>query len=237
VKTLYPAALALLLLAAPAWAQVKLTESPRNGAFKLKVGSYDPRRAMDGEVEGNPYEETFGRTGMLLVELQYDRYLWQQVGALGLGFSAGYAEKYGAAQAVGEGGGETAVRTALHVYPMRLDVLYNFDYAALHWRIPLVPYLRGGLAYVPWRMTKGGEVEVVDGRPGRGGRWGYGFTGGLAFLLDVLDQRMSRNLDTELGINHTYLFAEYSVLRADGFGRPGINLSSSHWMFGLAFEF
>ncbi len=228
------AALSLaLLVAAPASAQSLAAESPRNGAIRLKLGGYNPRASIDQEVEGNPYEQTFGRTGMLLFEASYDRYLWQRVGALGLGLSAGYGEKFGKALADGQ---PTAVPTALRVFPLRLDALYNFDYAAREWGIPLVPYARLGVAYVPWRITKGEDTEVFNGQRAQGGRWGWGYTGGLAFQMDVLDPRLARDFDSGVGVNHTYLYAEYATLFANGFGTSGINLSSRYWTFGLAFE-
>ncbi len=239
-RSLFAAAmLAAVLAFVPGAAQAEIIyrESPRYGAIKLKLGGYDPRASIDGEVSGNPYEDTFGQSSILLFEVQYDQYLWQRFGALGLGLSGGYGEKYGAAQVVGQPDAESPVVTALHVYPLRLDALYNFDYLAQTFRIPLVPYVRGGVAYVPWRISKGGETESYGGQLARGGRWGFGLTGGIAFQMDILDRRMARDFDNEMGVNHTLLFAEYNLLNANGFGSPGLNLSSSHFSFGLAFEF
>lgn len=233
MKISFVAAALALLWAVPASAQIPMGESPRNGAIKAKLGGYNPRAAIDAGLEAKPYESTFGTSGMLLFELTYDRYLYKGIGSFGLGLTAGYAEKYGRAQAGGE---DSAVPTALRVYPLRLDALYNFDYASRQWGIPLVPYARLGLAYVPWRITKGEDVEVFDGQRAQGGRWGFGYTAGLAFLLDVLDPRLARDFDSGVGVNHTYLFGEYSGLQANGFGSPGIDLSSRYWTFGLAFE-
>jgi hypothetical protein len=249
-------ALALGLWFAPdARAQPLAAESPRMGAVRLKLGSYNPRPNIDsepgltpGEDGKLPYDRTFGRSGMLLFEIAYEHYLWQGVGAFGAGLSAGYAEKYGKATVAGDLTQTTIEPTALQVFPLRLHALYNFDYLALQWRIPLVPYLKGGIAYVPWRITKGGAVERVelpdpDGGdpevwPGAGGKWGLSGAAGLAFLLDVLEPRLARGLDFDVGINHSYFFAEYDVLRTDVlFGGGGLNLSSRQWMFGLTLEF
>lgn len=229
------AALAVaLLVAAPASAQYNIAETPRNGAIRLKLGGYNPRTAIDaGAANGNPYEETFGRSGMLLFEATYDRYLWQGFGAFGLGLTAGYAEKFGHAFADGE---PTEVPTALRVFPARFDALYNFDYLSRELGIPLVPYGRIGIAYVPWRITKGEDTEVFNGQRAQGGRWGWGYTGGVAFLMDVLDPRLARDFDSGVGVNHTYLYAEFASLFANGFGSSGIDLSSRYWTFGLAFE-
>jgi hypothetical protein len=239
-------ALALALWFAPdARAQPLAAESPRMGAVRLKLGSYNPGSNIDSEPglitgpdEEGPYEATFGRSGMLLFEIAYEHYLWQGVGAFGAGLSAGYGEKYGTATVAGDPTLATIEPTALQVFPLRLYALYNFDYLALQWRIPLVPYLKGGIAYVPWRITKGGAVERVEDRRGAGGKWGLSGAAGLAFLLDVLEPRLARGLDFDVGINHSYFFAEYDLLRTNVlFGGGGLNLSSDQFMFGLTLEF
>lgn len=213
-------------------------ESPRTSALQLKLGSFNPKSSIDeGATTGpGPYQASFGSSGMLLFEMQYDRYLWQRVGALGLGLSAGYAEKYGHASVLGTTKPqETNVKTALIVSPLKLTAVYNFDYAALKWHVPLVPYVRGGVALVPWWSLKNGKVEYVEGDRGAGAKWGWTATGGVALLLDVLEPRMARDFDTDLGVNHTYAFAEYAMLNA-GTGK-GPDLASNNLMLGLSFEF
>lgn len=233
------AVMVALGLASSAGAQVLYSESPRTAAVRLHLGSYNPRQSIDSEpgLTTRPYEDTFGRSGLLLFEVAYEHYVWQGFGAVGGGLSAGYAEKYGKATALGDPTQPTVEPTALQIFPLRLFALYNFDYLALQWGVPLAPYVRGGLAYVPWRITKSGKVEVFEGRRGAGGKWGLAGAAGLAFLLDVLEPRFARDFDTEVGVNHSYLFAEYNVLRTDLFGGGGLNLSSHQWMFGLALEF
>lgn len=227
----------VVLVSSSAFAQgVRHTETPRTGAFQLKLGLYNPGPHIDAAAQGSPYSDTFDGA-MWLVEAQYDRYLWQGLGAVGIGLSFGYAEKYGAATVEGDPDAETSVKTSLHVYPLKLMGLYSFDYLSLEFGIPLVPYVRAGLAYVPWRSTVGGEVEVVDGNTMFGGKWGLAGTAGLSFLMDVLEPRLAADFDSSVGVNNTYLFAEYNVLWANNFGGAGLDLSSSHLMFGLAFEF
>jgi hypothetical protein len=65
--------------------------------------------------------------------------------------------------------------------------------------------------------------------------------GGLSLSLDFLDKRLARDFDTSMGVNHTYLFAEFtyqntSVLELASNTLP-LNLDSLHWMFGLGLEF
>ena len=230
--------LVVLALAIPssALAQEELG-SPRSGAFRLNLGSYRPAIDSEAGLEGTPFATTFGSSSMLLFQLQYELYLFQRLGAFGAGLSAGYAEKYGKSTEVGDPSAQTKEATALQVYPLEAYLLYNFDFPAKRWHIPLVPYVKGGAAFIPWRVSKGGKVEVVDGNRGEGGKWGIVGVAGIAFLLDVLEPRLAHDFDADLGVNHSYLFAQYELLRTGVFGGGGLNLSSNHFMFGLALEF
>lgn len=230
---------AAFLLALPGQAQSVTSapmHSPRNGAFELKLGGFRPRIDEEPGLTTKPFENTFKSKSMLLFEVEIERFLYKGIGTAGLGFSAGYAEKYGDT-VVTATGAPSAEKTALKLIPLRLNLVYKFDYAAFKWGIPLVPYVQGGLVYTPWWINKGDDTEVVNGNEGKGGKWGYGLTAGVAFMLDVLEPRLARDFDTDVGINHSYIFAEYSYSEVNDFGGKGFNLGSRHWMFGLALDY
>jgi hypothetical protein len=215
-------------------------QSPRNGAVEFRLGGYKPRIDSEPALEGKtPYADTFGNKAMLLAELEFQRFFYQGIGTAGASVSVGYAERYAAATDVA--GNPVSERTALKVVPIRLNALYKFDYAAFKWHIPLVPYGKVGLVYTPWWSTKGDSTEVAtlgdESFKGSGGKWGYALTGGVSFLLDVLEPRLARDFDMDLGVNHTYLFAEYSFSEVNNFGGAGFNLGSHNWMFGFAFDY
>jgi hypothetical protein len=231
---------AALLLAVPAVAQevtLPPTRSPRTGAVILRGGGYKPRIDSEAALMGRtPYKDTFGDASLLLIELELQRFFYQGIGTAGLGLGAGYAEKY--ADAKLEGGGASADKAALKVLPLQLNAFYKFDYAAFRWNVPLVPYGKLGLVYSPWWITKGSGTEITDGgATGKGGKWGWAATAGVSFLLDVLEPRFARDFDTDLGVNHSYLFAEYTHAEVNNFGGKGLNLGSRRWMFGLALDY
>lgn len=228
--------IAALLMALPGQAQEAPEQSPRTGAIEFKLGGFKPRIDDEPGLSGRPFEDTFGSDSMLLFEAELERFFYQGIGTAGIGFSAGYAEKYG--NTINRDTGAVAAeKTALKIIPLRLSLLYKFDYAAFQWGIPLVPYAQAGLVYTPWWVNKGDETEVVNGNKASGGKWGYGFTAGVAFMLDVLEPRFARDFDSGLGVNHSYLFAEYSHSEVNNFGGGGLNLGSGHWMFGLALDY
>lgn len=232
-----------LALAALAWmaagsagaAEVK-GASPRTSALELKLGGYKPAISAEEGLDFDPYEATFGAGSMLLFELELDRQLFQAFGSFGVGLSLGYAEKYGPATAA-DGSTEVEERTGFKVLPIRALGVYRFDWVAREVGVPLVPYAKVGLVYTAWWVTKGSGVEFVDGERAAGGKWGYAGVAGLALLLDFFDPRLARDFDTGLGVNHSYLFAEYTHAEVNDFGGSGLDLSSRHWMFGLTLEY
>lgn len=211
------------------------TQSPRTGAVEFKLGTYKPLIDTEEGLTGQPYKETFGDRPMLLFELELQRYFYQGIGTAGAGVSAGYAERY--ANTVTETGDKAEEKTALKVAPLKLNGFYKFDYPAFRWHVPVVPYGKLGLIYMPWWINKGSETQTLGALSGKGGRWGYGLTVGASFLLDVLEPRFARDFDSDVGVNHSYFFAEWNYTQVDNFGGPGLVLSSRHWMFGLALDY
>src|SRR5690606_25326752 len=150
--------------------------------------------------------------GMLLFEVQGARQFFQAFGSASVGFSLGYAEKFARARAVLPGGGTepSEESTGIRVLPLRLMAVYRFDVGAQRYGIPLVPYVKAGLVGIPYWMVKGSAVEEVGDASGSGIRFGYQATLGLSLQLDFLDRRFARDFDSGLGVNHSYLFAEYT---------------------------
>lgn len=230
--------IAVLLAALPGEAQ-ELTDrplqSPRSGGVWLRLGFYRPQLGDEAGLTFDPYERVFGTGGMLLAELELESFFYQGFGTAGVSFSAGYAEKFGRALLTDDTASSES--TGLRVAPLRLHAVYRLDWPAFNWGIPLVPYVKPGLVYIPWWITKGSDIETVDGYRAAGGTWGFEVVGGVSLLLDVLEPRLARDFDSDIGVNHSYLFAEYTYTRVNDFGGGGLNLSDGYWMFGLALDY
>jgi hypothetical protein len=275
-----PLALALALVAPsgaraqttnnPSWAQNQQHkyESPQWFAFELKFGSYSPHIDASPGLNGkHPFADlfnpqgTYGQPpGRLLTSIEFDVQFLHKFGSLGAGLSVGYYRRTTHAfQYLDLQGTQCMVPncvrsgdiTALNMLPVEALLVYRFDVMALRWRVPLVPYLKIGMAYYFWWIENGtggiakaftnptmpGTSPTVDGW---GGTLGWVLNPGLAFLLDVLEPQAARGLDGELGINHTYLFAELHYTDINFFHRGGNNtldLSDVSFNCGLAFEF
>jgi len=216
--------------------------APRNGLLvELKMGTLIPRISDEPGLTGDPYGEVFHNSSMLYGGGEIDYLAWRGYGAIGVGFSVGYTEKYAPATVVSTGA-PSSEKTALILFPLRLSVLYRWDVSWSRYHVPLVPYFKLALLSTPWRSTKGGDTEVfIDNAgnrlEGKGLKWGYGFTVGVAFILDVLSDRMAKDLTNDTGIRHSYIFAEFNDDHSDDFGKVGLNLSARWFTFGLGFEF
>lgn len=240
-------ALVVLLVASTASAQTVVQIKPPpppepaiGFMFELKLGTLIPRVGDEPGLSSNPYETIFGNKSMLYGGAEIDFIAWHGYGAVTVGFAAGYAEKYAPAILVtndASNGQRSTEKTALIIFPLRLPVAYRFDVLWTRYRIPFVPYVKLALLTTPWRVTKGGASEVVNGQKGAGLKWGYGFTGGVAFVLNVISPQMAKDMVTDTGIRRTYIFAEYNYDKLDDFGKVSLNLSARYFTFGLGFEF
>lgn len=232
--------LALVQVAAAQSLQVAQTrsESPRSSMLEVKLGSYLPMIDTEPGLNGTPYASTFDG-GMLMLEVQGEAQVYQGFGTASVGLSVGYAEKFARATQLLPGGGTapSAESTGMRVVPVRVLAVYRFDLAANEWGVPLVPYVKAGFVGIPYWMLKGGNVEEFGGESGSGIRVGYQATAGVSLQLDFLDRRFARDFDSGLGINHSYLFAEYTWANVDNFGTGGLVLSHRGWFFGLGLEY
>ncbi|HEY3360007.1 MAG TPA: MXAN_2562 family outer membrane beta-barrel protein [Polyangia bacterium] len=228
--------------------------SPQRFAGEIKFGPYRPN--IDSEFAGGvgPYKRFFGGNSGLLMAYELDVQLYQKFGTAAVGLGLAYFSKSSHSFPCQSGSGVGCVpdltraagdETSLQILPLSLLGIYRFDWAANKYRVPLVPYVKFGLTYSFWWVNKGnGKVSQVT-EPGgavdsgRGGQFGLTASFGAALRLDAIDPGAGRELDGQLGINHTYVFWEWNWWGADGLGQksPALKIGDSNWLAGLAFEF
>ncbi len=220
---------ALLCLPALTYAQ----ESPIDMMLELKMGPYQPDQL------GSVYDDFFGDASPLLFEIELDYQFYRGIGSLAVGGSLAYGSVSGNARTPDD---EASIdETSLSWLPLRLALIYRFDYLMQHFNIPFTIFAKGGLDYAFWWVRDGaGDIAQNDaGKNGSGGTFGWHFCLGGAFLLDWLAPDMARSLDVEWGINHAYIFAEFLYTRLDDFGAAtAFDLSNTGtFQIGLALEF
>lgn len=221
--------------------EIMAQESPRNWVLDLQFGSYFP--SVDEGVVGTPFADVFG-DGSLLTQLSLQRLVYQGIGTVGIGLEVGYTEFFGRGfiQGTDDLSGDS---TSLRVVPIQLFASYRFDYAALHWDIPFAIYGKAGIGEWIW-WSNDGDGETAGDGDASGAKLGFSLAAGLAFHLDWLDPRLSREFDRNFGVNNTYVFVEYTWWNAKFRGNffehglfvtHGLDLSDEIVSGGIAFEF
>jgi hypothetical protein len=239
MRTIFLLFLAAIVLAAPAAALAD--ETPQTMAFELRTGPYQPN--IDGEFSGEtkPYDDIFDGESAWLFGAEVDVQLWHGFGSIGLFGNAawGYVDGKGVAPEAAE----TSDTTSLSLVPLVFGGVYRFDVLAQRYNIPLVLSAKLGIDYTLWWIRDGleevTEFKDTDGgtSPGYGGTWGVHWALGLHFLLDVIEPHTAKVFDNEMGVNNSYLFAEYVGYWVDDFGSSkSFDLSHNGVVFGLAFE-
>lgn len=221
----------------------------RRFLFEIKFGPYTP--AVDRGVSGaSPYADTFGSAPQLMTQLEFDVELFhfKHVGTLGVGLTWGIWQNSAHAFNINMSGARVSDYTSFTVMPLIAQAVYRYDVLALRHKIPIVPYGKIGLANYFYAIRDGNGVvsnckdalacKRPDNGTGSGGTYGFTVNAGLAFLLDFVDRATARIAKHEVGLYHTYVFAEFNLAVINDFGKAGaLNLSSETFLAGLAFEF
>jgi hypothetical protein len=246
----------------------------------LRVGPYIPDIDLQfprNEVTGlGPYEAMFGdwyttdgvddggaprvvrkraRVYQVLPMLDVDRIVWDRVGQLGVGGSAGYMQKRAYAYADGTDEDDpmrlrsTAARNTFRLIPLAATVTYRMTYLDDRWGIPIVPYVRAGLSYYLWWITapNGNVAKVCDGGASAGSECadedralgataGVQASAGIAIRAERVDAGAARSMRTS-GIQHAGFYAEVFWGRVDGFGsETKLWVGDTTWFAGINFE-
>jgi hypothetical protein len=224
--------------------QERIGTSPRTMALEFRVGPYSPDVDSGLSNGATPLRDTFGSSNRVLYQLEIAYDLWQGFGNVGLGAGLGYFRESAKAFVADSNGVSTGERsadnTSLRLLPISLLAIYRFDVLALQWHVPIVPYVKVGLNYTLWKVTDGnGDVaRLASGDGGSGGTLGWQATAGLALQLDSLDPISMHLLDDETGLNHVYLFWDYSHIDASGLGLGRrLHVGDDTWSAGLLVEF
>lgn len=218
----------------------------------IKLGPYTP--AIDAQFGGSgegPYEAMFG--GYAIVPMLDVDYILTQtsVGQIGVGGSIGFLAKKASAYAMDTEPGPDRPRSAEHnrfrMIPMAATAVFRLTYFDDKMRIPIIPYVRGGLAYnVWWAEAPNGDFSSVckdDALPceknkARGGSLGIVGSLGLAVRAENIDFEAASAM-REGGVEHAGFYAEVQSSKVDDFG-VGNKLSvgdSLTWFAGVDFEF
>jgi hypothetical protein len=223
-------------------AKHKNFESPQHFAFELRFSPFTPDIDSDPALHGQtPYALAFGTPSRLLIAAELD---WQaaripHVGTIGPALGIGYAWAERPAFLAPPLMGFSGETTTLQIFPMYAVGVLRADVLWREVGIPLVPYAKLGLGMAFWRASNTLGTSHYQGASGLGHSLGTQLALGLGLSLNVFDEYAARSFDESMGVNGTYLFAEWSRSDLNGlwFQQDPLRVGGTYWTFGLAFEF
>jgi hypothetical protein len=222
----------------------KAYESPQHFAFELRFSPFKPDIDSDSALQGaTPYGSVFGSSPRVLVDAELD---WQaaripHLGTIGPGLAIGYTTMTDPAQfaTLHNGTLTSGENTSLEILPMYAVAVLRADVLWRELHVPLVPYAKLGVGVAYWRASNTLGTSSAQGVKGEGHTFGAQLAVGIGFNLNVLDEYAARNFDDSMGVNNTYVFAEWT--RSDLTGlwaqQSPLRVGGTYWTFGLAFEF
>ena len=187
--------------------------SPHYGAFEIKFGPYRPNVDDEPGLTGSPYADTFGRNESMFLtslELDWQFFRFDKIISFGLGGSFGFMQEYARSQTVS--GATSNDFTVLNVMPFALLGVIRVDVLADELGVPLVPYFKGGINWYLWWILGAGETQEKGGTPG------WQLSPGIALRLDGFDKMSARTFDNETGVNHSFIFFEFTYAVVEGLG-------------------
>jgi len=204
--------------------------------LELKFGPYRPNVDDEPGLTGTPYQDIFGSDDDILSTFEVGLALYRgKLGWAGVTTSIGYFSAEGHAVS-GTGGTPTTDSVDFTIIPMTANALYRFDLLAAV-GIPVVPYGKLGLVYDYWSSSNANGTSVdPSGNEASGGKFGWQGVLGVQLLLDALDRDAARNMASESGIDHLYIFAELLHADVHDFEDAALHLGDTTWLAGVAFE-
>lgn len=216
----------------------EIPESPQRFAAELRVARYVP--SIDSEFSGaTPYRDVFGKSNRYALGFEFD---WQAfripaVGTLGPGVGVSYTSLTGKSFIASTPGVRGEEETTLTLWPMHAVAVLRVDALSRNTVVPLAFYGKLGAGLALWSVSDGSGTARDGRKVGRGTSYGLQTGLGAMLLLDPLDDGAAREMDSNSGVNNTYLFAEWMRSTLDGFGAGGqMQVGTDTWVIGLALE-
>jgi len=215
----------------------------------VRVGPYYPQIDSGLGLTPGPFEQMFGTKSSWLPMLDVDRVILKgEWGQLLVGATIGYMSK--TAHPFVEGSDPNDPdrprspndTSTFHLIPFALTASYRFTTLDDDYGIPLVPYVRGGLAYYAWWSTVDGDLSVVtnmDGTRNKADGASLGVQGsiGLSIRAERIDESAAKAMQ-DSGLYHAGFFGELQAASVDGFGSSKkLSLGDTTWFAGVDFEF
>lgn len=214
----------------------------------LRLGPYHPSVDDGYSTDPGPFRRMFGPGYNLVPQLDLHRLWTVSTLQLGIGISGGYYRKSADAYQIGSSPTDpmrprsVGATNTFNMVPLSVTGIARLAVLDDRWGIPVVPYVRGGLAYnVWWVRTATGELAMTDCDTCKDKALGAsaGLVGavGIAIRGERLDGEASHSMRNG-GVEHAGFYAELETSWVDGFGSgKRLSLGDTTWYAGVDFEF
>ncbi|MCA9529281.1 MAG: hypothetical protein KC543_04015 [Myxococcales bacterium] len=199
--------------------------SPEHFGLELRVGMYRP----DLGSKTDAFKQIFGSDNGPFVGGELDLFPVRipYVGLLGAGLGIGWA-KYTATNCSvdmsGQCTGKSDEKSSFRLFPLSTLAVLRVDVLAQRFHVPLVFSGKVGLDTIFYRSRSGSRTDARSRSLGL--HWGAQ----IAIQLDFLSPSNAHALDSDYGINHSYIFGEVFGSRAASRLPVGDELA---WVAGL----
>lgn len=219
------------------------------GPYAAMFGNYYVDDDGDGTLDAHDKH-----VYQFLPMLDVERVIWSGSGQVAVGGTLGYMQKKAFAyEDMSSPSDPLRPRTksssnTFRLIPFALTASYRATQLDDLWGIPLVPYIRGGLAYYVWWMkgpsgslskicTDGTMDSGCSGNKAYGGSLGVQGTLGLSIRAERIDADAARAMK-QSGIYHAGFYIEGSSSVINGFGDDTkLSVGDTTWFGGFDFEF
>lgn len=214
----------------------------------LRLGPYVPSIDAKFDSSPGPYARTFlNDSVMFAVDVHR---VWPLLrGQLGVGVTAGYYSNStqsfqdGTTPATENRPRAKGNMTRLSIVPTAITAIYRATIFDDEFGVPLVPYLRGGVAYDIWWIKNPADelsthmsCATCDDRA-LGASIGLVGAVGLAVRAERIDPDAAASMMNS-GLEHAGFFAELEMGWVDGFGNAKkLSVGDTTWFGGVSFEF
>ena len=213
-------------------------ETPQNFALEARFGAFYPAVDSEPGLHGTPYKDLFHSSPQLLAGGEFS---WQvgripHLGTLGPGLGASYMRATGPAPYTAAPHAPSGEQTSLEIIPFYAVAVLRVDVLWRDLGIPVVPWAKLGLGYALWDSKTTLGTSTYQGVVAQGHSVGTHVALGVGLNLNVFDPTAAKEFDNSMGVNSTYLFAEWT--REDlGMQGNAMRVGGTEWTFGLAIEF
>ncbi len=198
-------------------------ESPQDSASSFRVGKYSPTQLKNGDT-GIFFDDIYTDSSDIIIYFDYEYQIFRGFGKLGIKGGTGIFTATGAGR-FKNSGEEAREKFTFLMLPNTLGGIYRMQIWDKQF---LVPYAEAGAGYFTF-------VEVRDDfkRTKYGGSAVGYWAAGVSLMLDYLAPTTMGELDSDYGINHMWLTADYRSFISGG----ALDFSADSFSAGILFEF